>query len=282
MTTRSHAVLITGCSTGIGRATAAHLAGSGKTVYATARRQESLCELRDLGCKTLALDVTDELSMRAAVDHVVAAEGAVGVLVNNAGYSQSGAIETISPEDLRREFETNVFGLMRMSQLVLPGMRSQGWGRIVNLSSVAANFVFPGAGVYSATKYAVEAVSEALRFEVRCFGVGVTVIQPGMIRTDFGATASAHTPHPDGPYAKLNASVAKMSTDVYRRGPLARLASSPQVVAEAIERAIDASVPKPRVRVSPSAHVSLFLRRAMIDGLWDRFLRTQFAQPGKD
>ena len=167
MKNRSEAVLITGCSTGIGRATAERLAAAGHTIYATARNESSIEDLEDLGCRTLALDVTDEASMKAAVDAVVAEEGAVGALVNNAGYSQSGAIETVAMEDVRRQFETNVFGLIRMCQLVLPGMREQGAGRIVNISSMGANFTFPGGGVYHATKYAVEAISDALRFEVK-------------------------------------------------------------------------------------------------------------------
>jgi NADP-dependent 3-hydroxy acid dehydrogenase YdfG len=165
--TVSGPVLITGCSTGIGRATAEHLAKAGHLVYATARRAEAIADLEAAGCHTLALDVTDESSMRAAVEQVVAELGAVGVLVNNAGYSQSGAVEMVSMEDVRRQFETNVFGLTRMCQLVLPGMRAQGSGRIVNISSMGANFTFPGGGVYHATKYAVEAISDALRFEVR-------------------------------------------------------------------------------------------------------------------
>ncbi len=134
--TPSRAVLITGCSTGIGRSTAEHLAARGWTVYATARRAQTIADLEAKGCRTLALDVTDEASMAAAVDAVVTAEGAVGVLVNNAGYSQSGALETVALDDLRAQFETNVFGLVRMCQLVLPGMRGQGWGKIVNLSSM--------------------------------------------------------------------------------------------------------------------------------------------------
>src|SRR6185503_15023736 len=138
----SKAVLVTGCSTGIGRATAERLADSGWTVYATARRPESIADLREKGCKTLALDVTDEASMRAAVSEVEAAEGAVGVLVNNAGYSQSGAVESVKPEDVRAQFETNVFGLVRMCQLVLPAMRGQGWGKIVNVSSMGGKLTF--------------------------------------------------------------------------------------------------------------------------------------------
>src|SRR5262245_58394314 len=130
--TVSKAVLITGCSSGIGHETARHLVGKGWTVYATARSPETLADLGAEGCKTLACDVTDEESMRACVDTVVEAEGAVGVLVNNAGYSQSGAVESVDLDSIRKQFETNVFGLIRMSQLALPGMRDQGWGRVVN------------------------------------------------------------------------------------------------------------------------------------------------------
>ena len=151
------AVLITGCSTGIGRAAAEHLAGRGWTVYATARRPESIEDLKAKGCRTLALDVTDEQSMSDAVKQVEDAEGAVGVLVNNAGYSQSGAVESVNLDDVRRQFETNVFGLIRMCQLVLPGMRRQGWGKIVNISSMGGKVAFPGGGIYHGTKHAVEA-----------------------------------------------------------------------------------------------------------------------------
>src|SRR5256714_7907121 len=130
----SRAVLITGCSSGIGHATAAHLAERGWTVYASARRPETLADLEKKGCRTLALDVTDEESMRAAVAVVSEEHGAVGVLVNNAGYSQSGAVESVPSDQVRAQFETNVFGLLRLCQLVLPGMRSQGWGKVVNIS----------------------------------------------------------------------------------------------------------------------------------------------------
>ncbi len=277
MAQRSEAVLITGCSTGIGRATALRLAKAGHTVYATARKEDAIADLRDAGCRTLALDVTDEASMQAAVDHVVSAEGAVGVLVNNAGYSQSGAVETVTPEDLRRQFETNVFGLVRMCQLALPGMRDQRWGRIINVSSMGANFVFPGGGVYHSTKYAVEALSDALRFEVAGFGVGVTIIQPGLILTDFGITAVAGTPLDDGPYAHFNAHVGKVTHDTYTTGPLAKLGGKPDSVAKAIEKAIKR--PRIRVRVTPSAHLLITQRRLMTAGMWDRFVGTQFPRP---
>jgi NAD(P)-dependent dehydrogenase (short-subunit alcohol dehydrogenase family) len=277
----SKAVLITGCSTGIGRATAERLAARGHTVYATARRVETIRDLRDRGCRTLALDVTDEASMTAAVDAVVREEGAVGVLVNNAGYSQSGALESLAMDDVRRQFETNVFGLLRMCQLVLPGMRDQRWGRIVNLSSMGANFVFPGGGIYHATKYAVDAISDALRFEVKGFGVDVAIVQPGLIRTEFARTAAAESPGPAGdPYASFNASVAQSTRDVYEKGALARLGGGPEAVASAIERAVTSPSPKIRYRVTPSAHVLIRQRQLMTAGLWDRLLARRFPRPG--
>ncbi len=187
----SKAVLITGCSSGIGHATALRLARGGWDVYATARRPEAIADLREAGCHTLTLDVTDERSMRDAVAHVEAAAGAVGALVNNAGYSQSGAIETVPLDAVRRQFETNVFGLVRLTQLVLPAMRARRWGRIVNVGSMGGRLTFPGGGHYHASKYALEAISDALRFEVAGFGVAVTLLEPGLITTEFGNVATA-------------------------------------------------------------------------------------------
>src|SRR5213595_681921 len=228
---RSEAVLITGCSTGIGRATAELLASKGHTVYATARRPDSISDLEARGCKLLELDVTDEQSMTAAVKAVEDAEGAVGVLVNNAGYSQSGAVESVSMEDVRRQFETNVFGLVRMCQLVLPAMRRQRYGRIVNLSSMGGRLVFPGGGFYHASKYAVEAISDALRFEVKGFGIDVILIEPGLIRTSFGETSVAGVAEAGeglGDYAQFNAHVARATESVYEpSSPLGRLGGPP-------------------------------------------------------
>jgi NAD(P)-dependent dehydrogenase (short-subunit alcohol dehydrogenase family) len=274
-------VLITGCSTGIGRATAQRLAGAGHLVYATARREAAVEDLRAAGCRTLALDVTDEASMQGAVDAVVAEHGAIGALVNNAGYSQSGAVETIAMADLRRQFETNVFGLVRLCQLVLPSMRAAGRGRIVNISSMGANFTFPGGGAYHATKYAVEALSDALRFEVKGFGVGVTVIQPGTIRTEFASTVAEGIPDDGGPYGAFNAHVAKATKEAYEKGPLALLGGEPDAVAKAVQAAIEARRAPIRRRVTPSAHLLVTQRRLMPDGVWDAFVGTQFPRPGR-
>src|SRR5213595_3103887 len=206
----SRAVLITGCSTGIGRATAEYLAARGWTVYATARRPEAIRELGSRGCRTLALDVCDEASMHAAVETIERAEGAVGVLINNAGYGQEGAVEEVPMAEVRRQFETNVFGLTRLVQLVLPGMRRQRWGKIVNMSSMGGHLTFPGGGFYHATKHAVEALSDALRFEVRGFGVDVAIIEPGLILTGFGDVAADSVEAGaagDSAYAGFNAAV---------------------------------------------------------------------------
>lgn len=281
----SRAVLVTGCSSGIGRATAERLARGDWTVYATARRPESISDLEQAGCRLLQLDVTDEDSMRAAVEVVEAEHGAVGALVNNAGYSQSGAVESVAIEDVRRQFETNVFGLVRLTQLALPAMRAARHGRIVNVSSMGANFTFPGGGFYHATKYALEAISDALRFEVRGFGVDVVLIQPGIIRTGFSEAAVASIDEGaagSGPYAEFNASVAASTQSVYEKGALARLGGEPDDVARTIERALRARRPKIRYRVTPSAHVLIRQHALMTDGMWDAMLRSQFPQPGKD
>ncbi len=279
----SKAVLVTGCSSGIGRATAERLAADGWKVYATARRPETISDLGEKGCQTLALDVLDEDSMRSAVQTVADAEGAVGVLVNNAGYSQSGAVEAVPLDAVRRQFETNVFGLIRMCQLVLPGMREQHWGKIVNIGSMGGRLTFPGGGLYHATKYAVEALSDALRFEVRGFGVDVILIEPGLITTEFAQTAvasveGAGAAGEDGPYTKFNRSVAKITEGAYN-GPLSRLGGGPEAVANAIAGALKSGRPRPRYPVTLSAHLMINQRRFMPDQVWDLMMRTQFPTP---
>jgi NAD(P)-dependent dehydrogenase (short-subunit alcohol dehydrogenase family) len=271
-------VLITGCSTGIGRATAERLANE-FTVYATARQVETLRALEAKGCRALQLDVTDEKSMLAAVEQVESDAGSVGALVNNAGYSQSGALETLPIESVRKQFETNVFGLLRLSQLVLPGMRSAGGGRIVNIGSMGGKLTFPGGGVYHATKHAVEALSDAMRFEVQGFGVKVVLIEPGLIRTEFANTAVASVDTPEsGPYAQFNRVVQRSTAGAYT-GPLGRLGGGPETVAEAIHKALTAKRPRARYTVTPSAKLALLQRRLAPDALWDLTMRSQFPVP---
>ena len=280
MSKASKAVLITGCSSGIGRASALRLAQKGWTVYASARRPESIADLAEAGCKTLTLDVTDEESMRAAVAQVEREQGAVGVLINNAGYSQSGPVEQVEMEAVRRQFETNVFGVIALTQLVLPRMREQHWGKIVNVGSMGGRLTFPGGGFYHATKHALEAISDALRFEVRGFGIDTILVEPGLIVTEFGsaAVASMDGVPDDGPYAEFNAKLTKLTTDTYE-GPMRHLGGGPDAVAKAIEKAISRRRPPARVRVTPSARLAIAQRRLTPDRVWDAAMRTQFPQP---
>lgn len=268
-------ILLTGCSSGIGRAAAERLGRSGRLVYATARRLDAIAELEAAGCRLLQLDVTDEESMSAAVQAVTAAHGRVGALVNNAGYGEYGAIEEVPMDRVRRQFETNVFGLARMCQLVLPGMRAAGSGRIVNVSSMGGRLVFPGGGYYHATKYAVEAISDALRYELRPFGIAVSIVEPGPIRTEFGAVA-AHTlgesADSTGPYSAFTDAADAAMANVYT----GRLAGRPEDVAAAIDKAVTSRRPRTRYVVTAAARGLIAARGLLPDRAWDGLLRTQF------
>lgn len=284
-TTTSKAVLLTGCASGIGRSTASLLARSGWPVYATARNPAALDDLTALGCRALRLDVTDDASMEAAVDTVVREHGAVGVLVNNAGFSQSGAVETVPVAQARRQFDINFFGPARLIQLVLPGMRDQGWGKVVNISSMGGRLTFPGGGYYHATKYALEALSDALRFEVAGFGVDVVLVEPGFIRTGFSEAAASGMASGGAlsgadPYRAFTAGVLSSTRGVYDQGLMARLAGTPDDVARVVLEAITASRPRARYPVTVSARVLLGLRSLLPDRAWDAFLAKQFVRPG--
>jgi NAD(P)-dependent dehydrogenase (short-subunit alcohol dehydrogenase family) len=198
------------------------------------------------------------------------------VLVNNAGYAQDGPIEEVPLDDVRRQFETNVFGLVRMSQLVLPAMRRQKWGRIINVSSVGGKVVFPGGGFYHATKWAVEAISEAMRFELRLFGIDVAVIEPGAIASSYEATSlAAMSGGGDGsPYAQFNRDRAERVTAAYA-GKIA----GPEAVAKVIEHAATSKRPRTRYTVTSQARMVMSLRRILPDRVWDRFIGTQFKPP---
>ena len=278
--TASRAVLVTGCSTGIGRATALELADD-FTVYATARGVESLRDLESAGCRVLPLDVTDEDSMAAAVEAVEAEAGSVGALVNNAGYSQSGALETLPMGSVRRQFDTNVFGLLRLCQLALPGMRRAGGGRIVNIGSMGGRLTLPGAGAYHATKYAVEALSDALRFEVQGFGVQVVLVEPGLIRSDFARTAVDSVADGGGgePYRRFNEAVRRTTAAAYRGRFVGRLGGGPESVARIVRTALTADRPRARYTVTPSAKLAIAQRRVTPDRLWDRALRLRYPVP---
>ncbi len=269
-------VLITGTSSGIGRASALRLAGRGMTVYATARSVAALSDLADAGCRVLPLDVNDESSMRAAVDQIVAEHGAIDVLINNAGYGEYGTIEETDLDRVRAQFDTNVFGLARLTQLVLPAMRRAGHGRVINVGSMGGRIVFPAGGYYHASKYAVEAITDALRFEVAPFGIAVSLIEPGLIRTGFGAAAErtlTGSGARSDAYAGLNEAARKVMADSYGSRVLSATADT---VARAIEHAATTRRPRTRYVVTAPAKAIVHMRRLFGARVFDSYLRTQF------
>jgi short-subunit dehydrogenase len=277
-TTSLDPVLITGCSSGIGAATADLLVKAGHTVYATARRPETLADLEAAGARTLALDVSSEESMATAVKEVEAQHGRVGTLVNNAGYGEYGTIEETDLDKVRAMFETNVFGLARLTQLVLPGMRRAGRGRVVNIGSMGGRITFPVGGYYHATKYAVEAISDALRNEVRRFGIDVVLIEPGLIRTAFeegvhATVASGAGSQGDSPYAALLASNAASTSASYGNS---LLAAGPESVARVVLSAVESSRPRSRYVVTPAARALIGARTLGGDRVWDAYIKRQF------
>jgi NAD(P)-dependent dehydrogenase (short-subunit alcohol dehydrogenase family) len=278
MTTTSRAALVTGCSSGIGRATALALLAKGFTVYATARRPETLEDLASLGCRTLALDVTSEESMVAAVSLVEAEHGHVEVLVNNAGYALQGPVEETSLDAVRAQFETNVFGLTRLCQLVLPGMRAARSGRIINIGSMGGRFTFPGGGFYHASKHAVEAVSDALRLEVAPFGVHVSLVQPGPVVSAFVDSAVDSVDVSDGPYAQFNRELVDRYRQAYD-GSASNLEISPEKVADVIVSAATSSRPRSRYAVGAMAKTLITTRRLLPDVAWDTVVRQTWPTP---
>lgn len=273
----SKAVLITGCSTGIGRATASALVARGYAVYATARRLETLEGLQ--GVTALRLDVCDESSMRAAVEKIEREHGAVGVLINNAGFGLEGPVEETPIDDVRRQFETNIIGLVRLTQLVLPGMRAQRRGRIVNIGSMGGRFTFPGGTFYHATKHALESISDGLRYEVRPFGIDVVHVQPGVIATEFGTAAVREIPGMgEGPYASFKQTLFDRMYGAYEGGSKKR-AASPEAAARVIARAVTARRPHTRYRITAMARALLVVRSLVPDRVWDAMMRSTFPPP---
>ena len=264
-------ILITGASSGIGFDAAASLARQGHRVYAAARRVEQMEPLRAFGVVPLQMDVTDEASMEAGVRTVLAAEGRIDVLVNNAGYGYFGAIENVSMEEARRQLEVNVFGLARLCQLVLPSMREQGSGRIINTSSVAGKTVLYFGGWYHVSKYSVEALSDALRMELKPFGIDVSMIEPGGIQTNWGIIAADHLAESSKgtPYEAEGLREAETMRKAYSM----RLLSKPAVVARAISRAVNSRRPRARYRVGFGAHTLVFLHTILPARWWDDLFR---------
>ncbi len=261
--------LVTGTSSGIGKATAIALRDAGFLVYATAPDEGDLGFFSERGCETLPLDVTDEESMQHAVQTAERHNGSIQVLVNNAGYGQYGPIEEIPINAVRQQFETNVFGLLRMCQLVLPGMRRAGAGRIINLSSIAGEITQPGSGIYHSTKHAIEAIDGALRTEVSAFNVQVIGIQPGPVNTNFDVVAIDSIPNtgPDSPYFTFKENLKKTTREML--SPDGTMVLQPEDVAKVIVEAATADNPQTRYRVGMMAKAMAAARGLMPEKVWD-------------
>lgn len=240
-------ILITGASSGIGYETARMLAENGHKVYGAARRTERMESLRLYGVMPVALDVTSDDSAKKAVEHIIREEGRIDVLVNNAGYGELGPMETTSLENAQRQLDVNVLGLARMTQLVLPHMRSQKSGRIVNVASIAGHITFCFAGWYNASKYAVEALSDSTRMEVKKYGIDVAIVEPGGVYSDWGRIAAKQLrkASTETVYENNAARMANVFEMMYGRNPY-NLMTSTEKAAKHVCKAVTSRNPKTR------------------------------------
>ncbi|MEB3235762.1 MAG: SDR family NAD(P)-dependent oxidoreductase [Cyanobacteriota bacterium] len=264
-------VLITGASSGIGFVAAQHLLQRGWRVLVAARRLEAMAPLAECGAEVLPLDIADPASRQRLADQVTARVGALDALVNNAGFGEVGPLETMPLDRARAMFEVNVFGLMGLTQLLLPAMRERGKGRIVNVSSIAGRWVSPGSGWYGASKHALEAISDGLRLELHQFGLQVVLIEPGLIATEFAAVAdpSIQQAQACAIYGAMMRKVRAGWSNVYRG------ASSPELVAQTIETALTVSRPRDRYLVGHQSVTSVLANRWLPVRIWDGFVRAQ-------
>jgi NAD(P)-dependent dehydrogenase (short-subunit alcohol dehydrogenase family) len=275
--TTTKVALVTGASSGIGEATARQLAAAGFTVYAAARRTERLQKLTAVGICSLGMDVTDDASMQADVKAILTEQGRIDVLVNNAGYGSYGALEDVPLEEARAQMEVNVFGAARLTQLVLPAMRAQRSGTIVNVTSMGGKITTPLGAWYHATKFALEAISDCLRMEVAPFGINVVVIEPGGIRTEWSGIAAdkVRAVSSTGPYASQGNAVASSLTSESIR----RRSSPPELIGKTITKAVTARRPKTRYAVGYGAKPMIALHGLLPDRTFDAFIRRATSVP---
>ncbi|OED00833.1 oxidoreductase [Rhizobium sp. YK2] len=263
--------LVTGASSGIGESTALKLKNLGFTVYGAARRVDRMQHLTQAGIKILSMDVTDDASMQAGMEAIIAEAGRIDVLVNNAGYGSYGAVEDVPIDEARAQFDVNIFGAVRLIQLAMPHMRSQRSGTIINITSVGGKIHTPLGAWYHGTKFALEAISDCLRLEVQPFGIDVVVIEPGGIKTQWASIAAdkLRQTSGQGPYAvQVNAMALTMVGEaaVKRQSP-------PQIVADTIAKAVTAAKPKTRYAIGFGAKPMIFMRSILSDRAFDSMMR---------
>jgi NAD(P)-dependent dehydrogenase (short-subunit alcohol dehydrogenase family) len=269
---KKRTALVTGASSGIGEETTRSLIRAGFTVYAVARRVDKMEELEKVGARLLQMDVTDEESMVTGVQSILEQEGSIDILVNNAGYGSYGAIEDVPIDEARRQFEVNIFGLARLIQLVLPEMRKNHYGKIVNISSMGGKIYTPFGGWYHATKHALEGLSDCLRWETAPFGIDVIIIEPGGIATPWGAIAAANLKKTsgNGAYADSANKAATGVAEIYASKKL----SDPALIANTILKAVTARKPRTRYATGYMARPTIFLRWLLSDRIFDRIINS--------
>ena len=274
-------VLLTGCSSGIGAACARRFAAAGFTVFATARRLETLAELAAVGCFCRPLDVTDLESIERVATEIETRYGGVDVLINNAGYGQQGAFEELALDDFRAQLETNLIGAIAVTQHVLPRMRERRRGRILMLSSMGGRISFPGGAAYHASKYALEAVGDVLRFEVARFGIDVVIVEPGLVASDYGATSLARLAGRDvGAYAAFSDGLRAALARSFR-GDLPGTSTADDVAIACLDAATTYPAPT-RVVVGAMAEELIGLRGTLGDLGWDAMLEAMYPRPGPE
>ena len=263
-------ILITGASSGIGKASAEQLISEGHIVYAAARRVEKMQDLVQAGGHAIKMDITAEEDVRAAVDTIINEQGRIDVLVNNAGYAIYGPVEEVTIEDARRQFDVNIFGLARLTQLVVPHMRAQGSGKIINMSSMGGKIYTPFGAWYHATKHALEGWSDCLRLELKPFGIDVVIVEPGGIRTEFGDVMlePMRERSQSGPYHERVSKLVKATKETYEGSRL----SPPSVISDVVSKAIAAKRPKTRYRAGYMAKPGVFMRTYLGDRAWDKMI----------
>ncbi|MCQ2313094.1 MAG: oxidoreductase [Paludibacteraceae bacterium] len=268
---KQQVILITGGSSGIGYETAKSLALQGHIVYAAARRIELMEPLREVGVHPLSLDVTDEASIQAAVSTLLSEQGHIDVLINNAGYGSLGAVENVTPQEAHRQLEVNVFGLARLIQLILPTMRAQHSGRIINIASIAGKVTLANCGWYNVSKFAVEALSDALRMEVKPYGIKVVIIEPSAIKTDWGLIAADHLY--DSSQGTVYETFATKEATLMRKLYTSNLLSGPDKVRKAICKAVNARRPRLRYQPGLGANLIIYSHALLPSRWWDNLNR---------
>ncbi|NHA02892.1 SDR family NAD(P)-dependent oxidoreductase [Mucilaginibacter sp. HC2] len=268
---KKRVVLVTGASSGIGEATALLLANSGYIVYGAARRVEKMKHLELAGIHILPMDISNDESIVLAVNEVITKEGAIDILINNAGFGSFGAVEDVAMKDARYQIEVNVIGLARLSQLVLPYMRKQHYGKIINVTSIGGKMATPMGGWYHASKFAVEGLSDSLRMEVKQFGVDVILIEPGGVKTEWGTIAANYVSEISG-----NTAYKKMADKAKEMDAAQETYSEPIEIARVIKKAMEVSKPKARYSAGRLSGLILFLKRWLSDAAFDKFTMRRF------